>query len=309
MTGERSDPEAAAAGAAPRDPAAAYASIADLVRERLDRLSASERKVARALLAAYPMAGLETVAALAQRASVSPPTVVRFVSHIGFPGHAAFQAALKRETFEQIGAPLAQFDRFREDSADGALDRTLASFVQRLGETFAEVPDSELTAAARLLCDSRRRVYLAGGQFSMHLSRYLAANLQILRPDVTDVSEDPAAQLSIAADASRMTTVVVFDYRRYEARTVRFAQDMAERGARIVLFTDSWLSPIADVAQIVLPSRVESLQPLYSLVPALALVEALIQRVWSELGDRARARLEMIEDLRSRSGPDPSSLI
>ena len=56
------------------------ATVAEGVRAVLGDFSASERKVARSLLAAYPVAGLETVAQLAERAGVSPPTVVRFVS-------------------------------------------------------------------------------------------------------------------------------------------------------------------------------------------------------------------------------------
>ena len=59
-------------------------SIVGLVRRSMGELSASERKVGRALLAAYPIAGLETVGQLATRAKVSGPTVMRFVSRLGF---------------------------------------------------------------------------------------------------------------------------------------------------------------------------------------------------------------------------------
>ncbi|WP_308439835.1 MurR/RpiR family transcriptional regulator [Streptomyces zaomyceticus] len=49
-----------------------------------------ERRVARVLLAACPSVGLETVAAIADRAGVSAPTVLRFVACLGFAGFPDF---------------------------------------------------------------------------------------------------------------------------------------------------------------------------------------------------------------------------
>ncbi|MEV6986170.1 hypothetical protein AB0M95_33595 [Sphaerisporangium sp. NPDC051017] len=56
--------------------AATSSSVAERIRGRMGQLSAGERKVARALLAHYPSAGLGSTHELAQRAGVSAPTVV-----------------------------------------------------------------------------------------------------------------------------------------------------------------------------------------------------------------------------------------
>src|SRR6185312_6439984 len=60
--------------------------VGELVRQRLDSLSPAERRLARVLLASYPIAGLESVARFAERAGVSPPTVTRFIAKLGFRG-------------------------------------------------------------------------------------------------------------------------------------------------------------------------------------------------------------------------------
>ena len=49
--------------------------VGELVRERLDSLSPAERRLARALLASYPIAGLESVARFAERATLSSPAM------------------------------------------------------------------------------------------------------------------------------------------------------------------------------------------------------------------------------------------
>ena len=46
------------------------------------------------LLASYPIAGLESVARFAERAHVSPPTVTRFITKLGFRGYPEFQETL-----------------------------------------------------------------------------------------------------------------------------------------------------------------------------------------------------------------------
>ena len=75
------------------------------IRDRLTdgsvQLTPSDLKVARALLADYPAAGLNTVAHLAAIAGVSGPTVVRFVSRLGFDGFSSFQRALLGEVRHQ----------------------------------------------------------------------------------------------------------------------------------------------------------------------------------------------------------------
>ena len=71
-----------------------HSSTRKLVQAKMDEFSNGERKVARALLAQYPTAGLTTVADLAASAGVSSPTVVRFVTRLGFTGFATFQRSL-----------------------------------------------------------------------------------------------------------------------------------------------------------------------------------------------------------------------
>ena len=93
--------------------------VAAATREVLGELSPAERKVGRALLADYPVAGLAPVAELGAAAGVSAPTVLRFATRLGFAAYADFQAALKREISEELGSPV----RRRASGDDGRLER------------------------------------------------------------------------------------------------------------------------------------------------------------------------------------------
>lgn len=279
--------------------------LSALVRESLESLSSGERKVGRAILANYPIAGLETVAELAQRASVSPPTVVRFVSRLGFSGYPAFQRRLVREVHERLGSPLEQYGRADLRSGDSDLARSSRIFSTSIVATLDDLPESEFERAVTLLSDPRRRIRLIGGRFSQLLAEYLGAHLMLLRPDVQVVPGDEFTRLTAVADTRRGDVLVVFDYRRYDQQIVRFSRRAADRGAELVLFTDRWLSPAADVAGTVLPANVDAPSPFDSLVPAMAVVETVIAGVTDRLGETGRQRVEAMEELRTHPADRP----
>src|SRR3982075_4488520 len=83
--------------------------VGELVRNRLASLSPAERKLARVLLASYPIAGPESVARFAERAHVSPPTVTRFITKLGFRGYPEFQETLRHEVQARLSSPLTRY--------------------------------------------------------------------------------------------------------------------------------------------------------------------------------------------------------
>ena len=272
-------------------------SVKATLHAALDTSSSGERKVARALLASYPAAGLGTVAELAKRAGVSPPTVVRFIARLGYQGFPNFQRALVKEVDESMGSPLEQYSQHERPVGEGLLSHAHSTFSEMLNNTFADLPESEFRSAVDLICDPRRTIRVIGGRFSRLLADYLVAHMQLLRPAVSVVGQDEISRLSAIADIKPSTLFVVYDFRRYDDASIEFASAAAERGASLVLVTDNWLSPIAKFATAVLPCRVESPSPFDSLVPAMAVTESIVAAVTEELGAPGRKRLEVIESV------------
>src|SRR5215467_14598184 len=83
-------------------------SIAETIRQSLARLTPTERRPALALLANYPVPGLEPVAQFARRSGVSGPTILRLVAKLGFPSYPDFQKALRDELELRLQTPLAK---------------------------------------------------------------------------------------------------------------------------------------------------------------------------------------------------------
>lgn len=280
------------------------ATVAERTRQRLGDLSPSELKVARALLSAYPVAGLETVAEFAKRAHVSAPTVLRFVSRLGFDSYPAFQDDLIREVHEQMGSPLRQL---AEDSPgnDRSLGAAAQHYVDVLSNSFHSLPEAEFARATALLSDPRMRIHLLGGRFSRVLADYLATHLMLVRKAVRTMPPNELERNTALIDLGPRDVLVLFDYRRYDLGLVEFARQAGARGAHVVLFTDPWMSPAAQTAEIVLPARVEAPSPFDSLVPAIAIVETLVAAVTERIGDNAHSRLAAVETIREASETTP----
>ncbi|MFD0319160.1 MurR/RpiR family transcriptional regulator [Streptomyces flavalbus] len=143
-------------------------------------------------------------------------------------------------------------------------------------ETLTSLPAAELDAAVRLLGSERNRVFLDGGRFTGVLAQCLELRLMGLRDGVRRLPDHPVQLAAVARDLRRSDVVVLFDHRPYEERTARLAHQAKAAGARILLFTDPTFSPVTEIADVVLTAAVRSPSPRASLVPTLALIEALV---------------------------------
>ncbi|MBB5867431.1 DNA-binding MurR/RpiR family transcriptional regulator [Allocatelliglobosispora scoriae] len=266
-----------------------------MIHSRLGEFSPAERRVARVLLAAYPTAALETVAVVAERAGVSGPTVLRFASRLGFRGYPEFQKALRDELGERDTSPLSAYTADPPPGPGGALDRARQILPQAVAATLAELPPAEFDAAVRLLADPQLRITAHGGRFSSLLAHYLVLHLVQVRGNSRLLPAGPVERAGALADLGRKDLLVLFDYRRYEPPTLALAQAAKERESKVVLVTDRWLSPIASVADVVLPARVDSTSAYDSFVPSMAILETLIDGVIARLGAAAGERLAAIE--------------
>jgi DNA-binding MurR/RpiR family transcriptional regulator len=266
----------------------------------LNGLSPAERKLARVLLASYPIAGLESVARFAERAHVSPPTVTRFITKLGFRGYPEFQETLRHEVQARLSSPLA---RYRSDQPARETDSVLSDALEVAAENLKATADvlshRDFNEAVEIIGDVRRRVMVLGGRVSAPLARYLAAQLHLLRPGIGLVDSERSAPAQQLIDLRRGDVLVVFDYRRYQSDTIASARVASAQGCNVILFTDPWLSPASGFARQVIVTSVDMVGPFDSLVGAMAVVEGVVAAVLSRLGPRAQSRMQSLERLRA----------
>ncbi len=280
------------------DTGAHVKTVAELVRARRHELTAAELRIMQTLLRDYPAAGLQPVAALAADAGVSPPTVVRFTAKLGFAGHAQFQARLRAEVSARSAAPAQLYPSLgRTEPTTTVLRRCEHQIGRAVIDTLHAADDTDFAHAVTLVTDPSRPVLITGGRVSSTLALYLTTCLQLLRPGVHHVEPQHGTRAAALIDVTAKHTVVAFDYRRYERDTIAFGTDAADRGGKVVLFTDTYLSPLARDASALIATSVDGPGPLACLTPAFAMVEALLVAVAERSPKKGRRRLTQLDEL------------
>lgn len=266
--------------------------------EMSENFTTAERKLASALLADYPFAGLETIYLLAEKSHVSAPSITRFVQKLGCNGYQEFQRRLIGELKEGQQSPIDLRRRF-EPVSDGFL----RAFVNRTSEVHLRVcesvTDAQFERISGMLADTKRCTYFIGGRISDSLAQYLSRHLRQIRRDVYHLPSDPEVWPEYLLRMRNRDILVIVDFRRYEPRlSALAAKAAAKRGAHIVLITDKWLSPVAEHASEVLALPIESGTAWDTYCGAVALMEALITHVSEQDWGATQSRIGKWDRLR-----------
>ena len=266
----------------------------------------AERKVIRVLLANYPVAGLATASRLARQAEVSDPTVIRLATKLGFSGFIEMQQALLAELEAHMNSALTLLEsRKPVIPAEGLYQSYAEATIAALKTSQSDLLPADFNEAAELLVKARKRIFCIGGRFSGFLAGILQRHLVQMRPGTIWVNGSPADLAEYVADIGKQDVVVAFDLRRYQQDVVHFCGQAHERGARILLLTDRWKSPIASFATVTLTGPVDTISPFDTMVPTMVQLEALVAAFAARLDKEGRARLEEIEYYRRLNGVAP----
>jgi DNA-binding MurR/RpiR family transcriptional regulator len=276
------------------------ATVAERLRLMSGELTAAERKLMAALFANYPMAGLGSITDFAREAEVSTPSVLRLAKKLGFAGFPALQEELRSELSAQLQNPIAKHERWAADAPDThILNKFATAAMENLSGSLKLMDHRAFDAVVALLADRKRGIHIAGGRITGAIASYLATHLQMARPGVGLLPAAHASWPQYLLDIGKQDVIVFFDIRRYDARMLDLAVSARERGAKIVLITDQWISPIARLAVHSLPLRIEAPSSWDSnIVPlfvAEALVAATVNASWRETEARI-AELEALSD-------------
>ena len=273
--------------------------IRTTIMQATSRLTASERKLANAILADYPFTGLQTIQELADRTGVSAPSITRFVSKVGFGGYQDFQRQLIGELKESRRSPL-DLKIVASPAREGDF---LGDYANRLGQLMLRMTDSvapdQFDAICRLVADPSRNIFLLGGRISDSIAGFLSMHLRQMRSRVYHMPASSELWPEHILRMRKQDVVILFDFRRYQPDIARLAAIISrKRKSSIVLITDKWMSPIARDSDFVVALPIEAGTAWDTVVCPIAFVEALIVKVSEADWSATRERIEAWDALR-----------
>lgn len=269
----------------------------------LKKLTSSEARIADYFSRNYTDLVFDNVSSISEKTGVSKATVVRFISKLGFQKFAEFHQSLRGEvslTHDSLHIRYSLKQKLFANAEEDIIGYNFANIIRNLESTYTNIPSDHFIDSARIIASCPGSVYITGQRSSYALA-YLFHNMirRLLRH--TLLIEPQGADLSEALlDVSPEDVLFTIFRHPYARQTFNVAKYFSDRGARVILLTDSDFSPLSDIATTQLVVNTEGVSIFTSSAAIVAMLECLNIAILKFCDERISERLERAEDLYNR---------
>jgi len=254
----------------------------DRIAARAGDFTQSEQLLVDYLIAHQPHGMLDSATVIARKIGISPSTVVRFFSKMGYASFYEAQREARNEIASKLASPVQRADLSmgREYSLQAVVDDSFLSDADNIRATRESLDLRELEAVVRLLSRPRKgKIYVAGAKNAYAVAVYLHTHLNMCMQDVHILGATHSQLADSLLWVDEHDVLLAVSIRRYAKTVVQAAQHFHSCGARVLAITDSPLAPIAAVADHRLLVHTASNSPFDSFTAVFSLCSALISAV------------------------------
>lgn len=217
-----------------------------LIQEHLHDLTKSEKKVADYLLSLGEKVIYSTMTEVKEGAEVGDATIVRFCQKLGFNGFADLKIELAKEDFSE---------KNHSEKEQNFADKSTQSIQEALTMTQRLLDIAQLKKAVQLI-GKAEKIYIFGVGSSSNTGNDLEA--MFLRVGVqAHAISDPHFQAQVASLLSPSDLVIGLSLSGKTKDTYDSLKIAQKNQVKIIAITNYLLSPIAQLADIVLQTAIE----------------------------------------------------
>lgn len=278
-----------------RKPTSPRGSLADKLRH----LSPKRQEIIRPVLENPRLYVLLSVRALAGRLGTDPATTVRIVQGLGFATYKDFQ----RHLHDLSVAYATSLDTMKAAESEGTGPATLVRAalhrdMQNLHALSNSLNADKICALARRLYEAPK-ILLLGGDAATSLVHHLEYHLTMIGLPV--LSATTAGRVShVVRNVGRKDLAIGISFRRGLRQTVEGLQTAKRNGAFAVAITDTFVSPMARVADECFIASVETPSFGASYVAPMALIDAIVSAVGNLKRRRIRSLIKQADEEQRR---------
>src|SRR5882672_12581355 len=271
--------------------AASSGDVIEELRRRYDRLTQSQKRIAEYIVEHTEAVAFSTVDQMAAQLDVNPSTIVRFTYRLGLNGFPDLQERMRelvRGQLSRTGDPIneSQVANHPEGTSFGA---SLSHDWQNLHRTISGLDAGAVGRAVNILTRARR-AYVVAGFSTFPVAQYCALILDRLRSDVSLLASNDAFATPRLVEMKTEDCVLAFTFPRYASATHRIVMWAKENKAKVIAVTDSPISPVGQIADVVLLAASAGTGMQNSLVAPMAVANALLSGVAAAKGTSALER-------------------
>ena len=260
------------------------AQLQDQIRTSYDSLSKRLKQVARYILDNGNTIPFETIASIAEKASVPPSTLIRFANNYGFDGFNEMKQVFRQHLMEGTVNYTERASLSRQTASEGTQSpETPADILkvfsmvneQALQQLSTQIKPEDLERAVKLL-DEAENIYVIGFRRSFSIAAYLTYAFRHLERR-TFLIDGLGGMFNEQLNMVRPTDVVIsISNSPYAQEVVDLVSMGAAQGAKQIAITDSLVSPLtafSDVCFIVREAQVDGFR---SQIASMCLAQTLM---------------------------------
>jgi len=271
----------------------------DLMRDiqiKFPRLSKGQKLIAEYILKHYDKAAFMTAAKLGISVGVSESTVVRFADELGFSGYPKLQKSLQ----ELIRNKLTTVQRIELSNdymtQENALKSVLKADMENIKATLEKINYQTFEDIVNSLFKARK-IYIIGLRDSSALAEFLAFYLNLILDNVNVVAYGVSDIFEQMLNIDEQDILIGIGFPRYTTRTIEALAFARSKNARIVVITDSLLSPLSTNADYTLIAQSNMTSFVDSLVAPLSVINALIIAVGLREKEKISSTFATLENI------------
>jgi DNA-binding MurR/RpiR family transcriptional regulator len=268
--------------------------VLERISAMADGLSPKQHKLARHIFENCVPCSFLNITGLAAEAGVSESTVVRLAYSLGYDGFPDLQRSLRHIAQGQISS----LDKYPLDEQESSLPlhRKVFHLESALLKETAETLTEEAFDRAIAMLRSAKHVFVVGTGPNRAVADYFSFYLRVLRPGVTFV---PTLDLDLAhvlKGQGSTSLAVVFSFPRYPAMTQRITEKIRSRDIPVIGITDSALSPLAPLSDLLLESKMKFISFIDPSGGTMALMHSLLVGLYLQNPVLAKKQVRYFED-------------
>ncbi len=273
------------------------ADISERIKALYPTLSKGQKKIANAVLNEYDKIAYLTAARLGDLVGVSESTVVRFADELGFEGYSQFQLAVQELVRIKL-TPNQRIEITKQRIGRGdIIDNVMESDMNKIKYTLEHLDREAFKSSVDAIIEAKN-IYIMGARSSEPIARLLSYNLSLIFDNVKLVVPTSSAEVfEQMYSVSEDDVVIAFSFPRYSSKMINGVKFAKQKNAKVIVFTDSNVSPIAEFAHCLLIAQSDMASFMDSLVAPLSIINAIIIEITSRCEDRITERFDALEKL------------
>ena len=270
--------------------------------QTLGRLTPKEKKIADFFARHYDDLVFENLSSISRKTGVSKPTVLRFITKLGFSRFKEFHSALRAElslTHDSLHIRYSLKKKLLQDSEEDVVAQNFTNTIKNLETTYARMDKEAFAAIAKAIAETQGRLYLFG-QRSSHALAYLFYNMmRRVMPGTVLVPKGCSAEPDLLVDVTPEDLLFVVFRHPYGTEARQLINFFSNQGGRVILLTDSELNPAAKRVDHQLVVNTEGVSIFTSSAGILAVLESLNIAVLGYTDLDFSSRMEKIDAIYS----------